>query len=194
MSNCNVTSRGRKPLLWSAVLATLCFATAGTASAAFLGFRDTYGTISIGVGGFEGAFSYGGLVFSGTMTLAGPAKIDFDGTWIDHGLTQPVSRLVYFVMPGTEQIVDTLQYTASSHIGTYGVITGTFYSDNTGGLGILPPGVSKSDVFQADGREWLDFGQPYLLASAMASVPEPTCLALIGVTAGLLTARRRRSI
>lgn len=146
-------------------------------------------TLSINASQFENGFSVnGGSSINGT-TIVLPGSNDpvtFSGSWLDLGASIPVSRNIYFTAGNTSQISDIFSYLVSTD-GTFGTISGTFQSASN--LGLLPNGVSPSDVFESGTS--VPFSSAFLTAAvtttatAPTSVPEPFTIigTLIGGTA-----------
>ena len=156
------------------------------------------------IGVFANDFEFG-LTINGNLFQQGlnnPASgtspgesLTFDGRWIDLGQSIPLVRTVYFVEPGTPNVVsDILQYTVQASSGGFGHIFGTFTSDgDPGSLGTVPGGTLPGDIWLEGSGDFI-YQAPFftgVVQTAPGDVPEPASMLMLIVGAAAL--RRRPS-
>lgn len=147
----------------------------------------------------------GGLFVNGNLFQQGlnnPASgispgemLTFDGRWIDLAQSIPFTRTVYFVEPGTPNVVsDILQYTVQP-LGGFGRIFGSFTSDgDPGSLGTVPVGTPPSNIWPEGSGDFF-FGGPAdgapFMSGVIQTVPEPASILMLMVGGGALSRRRK---
>ncbi len=177
------------------VAAILAFNTRASAAAFVIDDRfDDPSPIGVFANDWEGGLFINGAIFQ--QGLNNPASgsvngesLTFDGSWIDLGQSVPLNRTVYFVEPGTPNVVsDILQYSISTD-GSFGHLVGSFVSDDdNGNLGQVPPGTLPENIW-LEGSGDFNYGAPFMGASVLTT-PEPMSLLTL-LVAGVALRRRR---
>lgn len=191
----------KKMLLAAAAAVTITAGAAGNADAANLninGLDD--GSVTFSWADFELGFTVdgGGGGSNGVSVLSDGVSLSFSGSWIDLGLSTPLSRTVYWVDPadGTT-VTDIFSWTISTD-GSFGTISGTF--QDGGALGALPGGIAAGDIIlkTADGsHNAFNFSAAFLTGQVLTeAVPLPAGLWLaLTAFGGLgLIGRRRKAL
>jgi hypothetical protein len=173
-------------------------AATGVVQAAALTIDDRFddpAPIGISANDWEDGLSINGTLFQQGLHNQATGSVDgeslsFDGRWIDEGLSVALTRTVYFVEPGTPDVIsDILQYTLDPSAGGFGHIFGTFVSDSDpGGLGTVPPDTDPGDIW-LEGSGNFNFGAPFM-SGVVLTTPEPTSILMLIVGAAL-TLRRK---
>src|SRR6266404_3077813 len=196
------TTRHRGRFQFCAII--VCALVPSLASAANINIIDLTDSLSIAGTQFEFGFS---------STVNNPTEtITFQGSWISNGGTSG-SGILYLVEPGTSLISDILRVTfeCASLTGCQSTISGTFISDVTGNLGILPlgfTGIAETGTLQNVTGQFQNpaNGAPVTLPANITifaqsdvnetgEVPEPSSIYLITGGLALLASRlvRRRA-